>query len=480
MSAALRALLPLGLVLLEFAWLYPWLLLIGGAFYGMSPPLLPAAAAFLMLAGGFQTVRIALGRPWELSTVRLVVIAVGALLGLSVVKVAHYPHVAAYDPRWIGALLASAHDALPAVLPPVMAALLATLLWWRGLVLGEREFTHFEVDRGFRRGVGWTVVFVFFFVVYGQARGFAGAAAAPAYLLAFFSVGLFLLAVTRLLAIWQETQADPAQALAANRHWLLLLVGVVGAILSGAAFVAGALNVSFRPIVLAWLRPIAPVVEILFLALFAVALVIAKVIIAALSRLPWRPAALEPPEALRQPLSVLLRDLPPTVVSSARWGVVLLVMGLLILLIAVAVVRARRKPRRAGEDERESVWDARSALAGLGRALRGLWRRSAPLMPEEPAASSIRALYRELLRIGQSTGVPRRPSETPYEYRPRLSGRLADAAPPIASLTDAYVRVRYTPHTPSEPEIEGARSDLEQVRRAAAPPEGPADPPRSV
>lgn len=480
MSAALRTILPLGLVVLEFSWLYPWLLLIGGAFYGAVPPMFPPGSAFVMLAGGFLTVRVALARPWGLGTVRAVVVGTGMAFGLAVVKSAYYPGVPVYDPRWIGALLISAHDALPVVLPPVMAALVAALLWWRGLVLGEREFTHFEVERGFRRGVGWTVVFVFFFVIYGQARGFAAASAAPGYLLAFFSLGLFLLAVTRLLAIWQETQADPAQALAANRHWLLLLVAVVGAILSGAAFVAGLLNVSFRPVVLQWLRPLAPVVEFIFLALFAAALVIAKVIVAALSRLPLRPAGVEPPETLRQPLSVLLRDLPPSVVSSARWGMVLLVLILLIALIAIAVVRSRRKQRRADEDERESVWDPRSALAGLGRALRGLWRRSAPQAPEEPAIMSIRALYRELLRIGQRLGIPRRPPETPYEYRPRLSGRLAEAGPPIASLTEAYVRVRYTPHAPSEAEVEGARADLERVRQAAVPPDESTDPDRSV
>jgi len=470
MIALLLAGLPLGLAVLEFCWLYPWLLLATGAFYGpVSPPLLSAAAAFLMLAGGFLTVRGALSRPWQLSSIRIAVVGAGLVVGLGVVKATHYPAVPAYDPRWIGALLRAAHDALPVVLPPAMGALLATLLWWRGIVLGEREFTHFEVERGFRRGVAWTVVFIIFFVIYGDARGFSATGSAPGYLLGFFSIGLFLLAVTRLLAIWQESQADQGQALAANRHWLLLLVGVVGVILSGAAFISGVLNVSFRPVMLQWLRPLAPVVEVIFLALFAVALVIAKAIIFVLSRVPWRPGALEPPETLRQPLSVLLRDLPPRVVSSARWGVVLLVVAVLIVLIAVAVVRARRKARKADEDERESVWDAKSVLAGLGSAWRSLWGRATPARgPEMPEVSSIRAIYRELLRIGRALGIPRRPAETPYEYRPRLSGALPQTTGEIAQLTDAYVRVRYSPHHPSGVEIEEAQAALERVERSLA------------
>jgi len=463
----LRATLPLGLVLIEYCWLYPWILLATGGFYGAVPvPLLPPWSAFLLLAGGFVTVRLALSRPWALSTARAVVVGTGLALGLGVVKMTYYPGVAAYDPRWITALLRAAHDALPVVLPEVMAALLATLLWWRGIVLGEREFSHFEVERAFRRGVGWTVFFVILFVIYGDARGFAAAASAPGYLLGFFSSALMLLAVTRLLAIWQENQADQAQALAANRHWLLLLVGVVGVILSGAAFLSGLLNVQFRPVVLQWLRPLAPVVEVIFLALFAVALVIAKAIIFALSHLPWRPVRFDPRGTLQQPFSALIRDLPPRVVSGARWGVVLLVIAVLTVLVAIAIVRARRKPRKGDEDERESVWDARSLLAGMGQAWRSLWERrpAAPGEVDHPAVTAIRAIYRELLRIGRRLGAPRGAAETPYEYRPRLNGVLPASAGEVAALTEAYVRVRYSAHHPTEEEVVEAQAALERIQ----------------
>ncbi|HXF82053.1 MAG TPA: DUF4129 domain-containing protein [bacterium] len=468
----LREALPLALAALEVAWLYPWLLLVSGAFYG-DGPLLGPMAVFLMLGGGFITVRVALSRPWRLQMARVVVVGAGAIAGLGVVRAAYFPRAAAYDLRWIAALLRSAHDALPAVLPPAMAALAATVLWWRGVALGEREFTHLEAERGFRRGVAWTVAFVLLSALYGRSRAFAAAAAAPGFLLAFFALGLFLLAVTRLLAIWQETRPDPTQALAANRHWVLLLVGVVGAILSGATLVAGLLNFPLRPVALQWLRPLAPVVEYIFLALFAVALVIARLIIAVLSRLPFQPRALEPPAMVRQPLGSLLRELPPHVVSGARWGVVLLVIALLVLLIAIAVVRGRRRSPRPGEDEHESVWDRRSVLSGLGAAWRAVWRRAAPAARQEPAVSAIRALYREALLVGRRLGVPRQPDETPYEYRPRLGGRLARAALPIAALTEAYVRVRYARHQPDATEIAQAEADLQEIRAAAAAGEPP-------
>lgn len=463
----LRAILPLTVVTIEFCWLYPWILFLTGAFYGAIPtPLLPPGATFGLLALGYLMVRWTVDRAWSLSCVRMVVAGVGLAAGLAAVKMTFYSAYAVWDLRWIGVLLRAAHDALPNVVPAVTGALAAALLWWRGVVLGEREFSYFEVDRAFRRGVGWTVLFTIFFVIYGGSRGFAATAASPAYLLVFFSLSLIMLALTRALAIWQENQADDAQALAANRHWLLLLIGVVGLIISGAVVLSGAVSIQFRPVVLRWLRLLEPVVEAIFLALFAVAIVIAKAIILVLSHLPRRIGRVEPPPGLQQPLSALLRQLPPHVVGGARWGMVVFVVVLLMVLVALAVIRARRRPRRVDEDERESVWSTQSLLAGIGQAWRNLWarRRGERPVQEVPSVASIRAIYRELLRIGRDIGAPRSRSETPYEYRPRLSDRLPQVAADVSALTEAYVRVRYSPAEPSEEDIERAQTTLKRIR----------------
>jgi hypothetical protein len=476
----LRALLPAGSVAMEFCWLYPWLLLFTGAFYGPgTSPLLSGGAAFVVLAAGFAAVRAALARPWALSTARAMVVGAGLAVGLGAVKTAYYPSSPAWDLRWVVALARAAHDALPVVTPAVMASLLAALLWWRGVILGERDFTHFEIERAFRRGVAWTIFFVVLFAIYGDSRGFATAAPAPAYLLGFFSLGLIMLAVTRLLAIWQESQADDAQALAANRHWLLLLVAVVGLILTGASLFSGAVSLQFRPGILRILAPLAPVVEFLFLIAFSIALVIARAIIYVLSQFPRRfSPADRPPDAAR-PLEELLRELPPGVVATARWGMVALIVGLLILLIAIAVVRGRRRARKPGDDERESVWSTPLLLAGLGQAWRNLWARlrQARSEPEAESVGAIRAIYRELLRLGAALGVGRNPSETPYEYRPRLSTRLPDGADEVSSLTEAYVRVRYALDSPAAADVVAAREALDRLKMAAEPDRSATSPP---
>src|SRR3989454_8675986 len=265
---------------IEFTWAYPWVLLVSGTFYGPSAaPLLPPASAFALLTLAYLAVRAAVTRPWSLRDTRVMIVAAGFLSGMTAVRLAYYPGRGQMDFRWIGTLLLAAHDALPAITPAVMAALLATVLWWRGVVLSEREVGYFEVDRAFRRGIRWRRLVGILLAAYGDTRGFTLTAAAPAYLLAFFSLCLMTLSITRLLMLWEETHADPAQALAANRHSFLVLLGVVGVIFVSAAGLATAVHVEFRPALARLLRPLAPLAEALFYALFAVAMVVARALV---------------------------------------------------------------------------------------------------------------------------------------------------------------------------------------------------------
>lgn len=470
--AVFQKILPLTLVALEFTWAYPWVLLLSGVFYGLgAAPLLPAGSALVLLALGFLVVRAALVRPWTLSRIRTTVVAAGCAAGLAAVKLAYYPAASLLDARWIGALLLAVHNALPAITPAAMGALAATVLWWRGVVLGEREFGYFEVDRAFRRGIGWSVAFVFLLALYGDTRGFVLTQPAPAYLLAFFSVGLSTLAVTRLLALWEEIQADTAQALAANRHWLLMLLGVVGVIFSAAATVAGLVHVEMRPVLGRLLHPLAPAAEFVFYVVFSVAMVMARVIVFVFARLPFRRIDMPTPATTPPSLRDLLKDLPPELVSGALWGMAALVIAILVILVAVSIVRARRRARRKDGDERESVWSGEAVLSGLGQVWRRLWARRRPAARghDLPAVSAIRAIYRELLQIGAALAAPRAAHQTPYEYRPMLAARLPDREAEIASLTEAYARVRYASSQPDAAEIERARAALDRIKTSVSP-----------
>lgn len=471
-SLLLRQLLPLTIVVMEFAWAYPWLLLLSGVFYRTSVvPLLPAVTTLALAVLGYLVARATSGRSWSLRATRVLVVASGVISGMTAVRLTYYPGRGVLDLRWIGALLVAAHDALPAVTPAVTGALTATVVWWRGVILAEREFGYFEADRAFRRGIGWTVAFVLLLAVYEDARGFALTSPVPLYLLAFFAVGLMTLSVTRLLTWWEEPQADPAQVLAANRHWLVLLAALLGVIVSLAAVLATALRVGMRPELLRLLRPLAPVAEAVFYVLFAVAIVVARVIVYVLARLPFRrmlpPAAEATPPAFRD----LLKDLSPQLVSSARWGMVALGIVVLAALVAISVARARRKKRTGRDDERESVWSSQAVLGAVGDAWRRLWNRPRPAarVREGPAVGAIRAIYRELLRLGASAGSPRAPHQTPHEYRTILVGRMPEPAGDIGILTEMYERVRYSPHRPEPEDVDGAQQALARIKTSVAP-----------
>jgi hypothetical protein len=465
----LQAALPLAAVVIEFCWLYPWLLLLTGLLYGSTPtPLLPAWPAFLLLLAGSVVVRRAAGTTWSMRAIRAAVLGAGFLAGLIAVKVTYYPGYVLTDFRWLPVLFAAAHDALPEVLPPVAGAVTAALLWWRGVVLGGREVTYVEIDRLFRGGIGWSVFFVILFAIYHDSRAFGLAAYAPVYLLAFFSLSLLALAVSRLVDLWSQTHADEQQALAMNRHWLLLLAGVVGLILLAAVLLSGVMPADLRPLLVRLFTPLLPIFEIAFYVIFSIALLIARVIIFILSSIRLRTRPL-PGET--DPLGGLLRQLQqiqvdPGVVNTTRWGMVLLVVVLLCLLIVVAIVRARRRQRKPGEDERESVWSTRAALAGLGAALRAWWagRRPQAGIEDTTEAAAIRAVYRDLLRWAAERGTPRRRFQTPYEFLPQLETLAPERRSEMQALTEVYVKVRYTPEMPSTEEIVGARAALDRVR----------------
>lgn len=469
----LRACLPLAASVMEFCWVYPWVLLLTGVFYGRAPtPLLPAGSALALLLLGHLSVEVAARIPQPLRRGRAGVVALGLVSGALAVKHTYYPGFAIWQLGWVWALAQAAHDALPNVAPPVTAALTATILWWRGVVLGQREFTHAEVELAFRRGVGWSVAFVLLFALYGDSIGFSLTGPAISYTLGFLSLGLIVLAVARLVGIWEESHADEEQALAMNRHWLLLLVILVGTMLLAGTLLSSLVSVDVWTHVYALLRPLAPVVEFLFLILFAVAAVIARAILYVLERVRMVRQPMRPPIVAPDPFGDFLRrlqqiDLPAQVTTSARWGMVIGVVVILSLLVALAVIRARRRARRGDEDERESVWSMRVALGGLGAAWRSLWKRRALERGEHEAAgvSAIRELYRQLLRLGAEVGLPRFRYQTPYEYLPRLRARVPARDRELGTMTEAYVRVRYTPHLPDREEIAEVRVAFETIQR---------------
>jgi hypothetical protein len=470
-----RRVLPTVRAAMEFCWLYPWLLVLGGAFYGPTGPLLESGWAFLMLVGAQALVRPVLDRISPLDRARGVLVGGGLLAGLAAVHAQYYAQTPLWDPAWLGALLVSAHDVLPAVPKPVSGAFAATLLWWRGLVLGTREADAPAIEDAYKTGVAMIVFYFVAAVIYGDSRAFAAAGPTlPASMPAFFFLGLSALALARLGLIWDRGRLDERAHFPA-RAWTLLIVGVVGLILLAASMSAGLAAADVATYVGLVLRPLLPLVEIVFVVLLFFAQLLAQIIIAVLSRLPRfgaRPDMPAPP-TIFDDLLRRLRELQvaPSVVEGARWGMVIVVLAVLALAMALTIVLMRRGRRPADDDDHETVWSTREALRGLARLL-GRMRRG-PRAPSEPVPSvtaAVRRIYREVLRIGAEVGAPRHPAATPREHAPQLAGVLAAATNQIASVTAMYERVRYGVWRPSAADVAAAEEALRRIRAAASPP----------
>ncbi len=466
--ASLRRWAPLLLPAAEFTWLYPWLLLAsGGANFGGPAALTPGAAAGLLMGGYFlEMVPAPAGRAGL--PVRLGVLAAALLLGLGAVWASHYRAVPLWRPEWLGLLAQAAHEALPAVPAPVLGAILAPLLIWRGMALGSREFSHFVADAAFRRGVAWSVIFALVFAVFQDRRGFALVRpAAAGYLLMFVFLGLVMLSLARLLGLWAEQQARETQG-APNRPWLALAVGVPALIVLAAAMLGGLAGADVWPYIRPILQLLAPLLEAVFIVLFFFAGIIARILIFAISRIPRREPVVRPEDPFG-PLDEVLRRVrdfqpSPEVVSGARWGMVALAILIFSLIILAAAARRRRRQRVEVEEDRESVWDRADLWKGLRRFfLRRRSPRAAEEPPDAPERLTIRMLYRRVLEAARAAGWPRRPEQTPTEFQARLRDEGAAQDPELTGMTRAYERVRYGAHLPSPEEISIAEEYAKQM-----------------
>jgi hypothetical protein len=472
---SIRRVLPAVRTAMEYCWLYPWIVIIGGGLYPRQGPLISAGWAFVILLLGQVTVTPVLERGRSLIASRVVLVGGGFVLGLIDVYTRYYASAPFWRFTWLAALFDDAHAVLPAVSQPVMGALVASLLWWRGLALGGREVGAIEIEQAYKTGVAMIVLYFLAAAVYGDTSGFVAAGPTlPGSLPAFFFLGLSALALARLATIWDAGQQEEKAQFPA-RAWILLVIGLVGTILLIAGMTAGLAATDVTTYMGLVLRPLLPLLDVVFYLLFIVATVLVQAIIFILEHIPARERLMIP---TREPVALddwlqRLRDLElsPQLIAGARWGMVLAVMTLLVVGMAVTIVMLRRRRRRAGDDERESVWSGRAAWSTLARALRRLRiRRARPGEPLVPTAAGMRLAYRELLELGGRLGAVRPASVTPREHDPRLRSVLVSASDDVALLTTAYERVRYGGWTPTPTELQEARDALARIKTTVPPP----------
>jgi MFS family permease len=461
-----RLALTIGLAAMDLCWVYPWSVLLGLWSGGAPRPLVSAPYVFgLIVLGAIASQalgRVAVTR----RSLRLALAGVGGAAAAGAVRMDHYPGGGIVD--WLGPFAAALAAVIGQVSAPVLAFGVALYLWWRGLRLGAQWPGYADVEGAFRWGIGLLITFALIMAVTTRPSVLAPLEAETTpFVVGFFFASLLTLALGRLESLRTRTRA-----LALNTQWFSVLVAVAGLIVL-VALVLGQL-VSFNLLIVAT-RPLFDLLgTVVLLLLYAIVIPLAYVLewliylILSLIHLNVDQQPPQPP----QPSDVddLLQRLVAQVLTPEMVVALKAVGAAALLLVALVVVsRAVKRWRPSSVDaavaneERDSVFAAELVLRAVRAWLRRLLRRTGAsadgpgkqatdlgaVASEQPL--SVRALYRRVLRLGESVGARRALATTPLEHLPILQASL-DPPEGLSELTAAYVQARYAEanHTPDE------------------------------
>jgi len=449
---------------MEAAWVVPLVALALNGLAGRPAPFTPEMTLAMYALAGLGARLLAEAAPEPRAGRAL---AVGVALGSSLVAVwaAFFPDESLHTLGWVGklALLATG---LFVEAPSIAGTLVVcALLWARGVRLATSPLNFDDVFGRFRLGMVLVVAFHVVGLILGcvsHVRSITGGLLPNVAV--FFFCGLLALALSR---TEEERTETPGHSLRFNRQWgavvVLALLGELFLVLLLAALLAPE-TVAFITTPLGWLGGLLlQVASWFFIAIAYVADAIIRGILWLLSLfgLAPQPFQLETATAPEFPEEPQDPDQPPsipeTVLAAARAG---LVGGLtlLVLLVLWRSLRPRTQRKAAtGDETRESVWSwdaAKRELAEVWRALLARLRRQRALASSALAGltggvldgddlTSVRGVYRALLRVAARAGVPQAPQQTAGEFQAALTAHTPEGAAEVATLTDAYLRVRY-------------------------------------
>ncbi|GAB4564956.1 MAG: hypothetical protein Kow0047_15100 [Anaerolineae bacterium] len=478
-------LIPVAIAGLRACWLWLWLGAVRRwALPTFGPPLVPMALLAGLPLAGLAATRFTLHYERDLSRARAIVAAagIGVLLGTLWWEGFHdqYP---LWDVRWAFAAGQAFVHWTDVAAPLTISGSIVIYLWWRGIVDGGTRLTHESIWSAFATGF---VALTTLVIIHGLARQ-PLPAQTDTIILLFFTFGMVALAISSIELSQGEGPAGQRIRVALSRYWLVN-VFIVCAALIGLGLLLG---VIIAPESLRILVDITNVVlNVIMLVLGFIGIVLAYIFfeIALLLYRALRPVILmiyslllalgfpgfDAEQGLEEQAEESARRIM-NVPEPIRWLGLLLILGVIGLLFAVAVHRLRRQRALPLVEIRESILSSELLQAQLG----ALWLRwlsrlrewmPRPYSPflslaaESPGRAAIRAVYQALLAAARQAGMPRLRSQTPEAYGHRLIQRLPHAADALDTITHGYVEARYGPYAPASAQVDQVRQAWEVVR----------------
>lgn len=398
--------------------------------------------------------------------------------------------IAFYDPTWLANLLSDVFLLGPEAFRIVVTIALILYFYWRGLRLAHTVLEPGNVFFGIRLGIGVLLAVI----VYRAATNTTSFDEA----LLLFLTPLFLVAALVAHALAQTSfmrtlHRSGLQGSVSLQERALIVVSIAfGVVLFLASLAVGAFaSPAFFTDMQYVLSPVAIVYDWLTRTLAFVMTVLVAPFIWLLQVFHFK---LHEPNYQVQTSQITCKKYPHALqclkkVSSPQNAsdtllltiakiVLPIVIVVLIVLIVMLFTRMRRtRVARRLDEVHESLWSWKLFLTQVRAFFSVLWLRLFPRRVAvsvqgnidegavEPAARSIREVYRAMLRWAADRGYPRKKDETPYEFRLRLRARLPLTEPELGTMTDAYTAIRYGRAVPSDAEVAYVQQTWSQLRQ---------------
>lgn len=196
-------------------------------------------------------------------------------------------------------------------------------------------------------------------------------------------------------------------------------------------------------------------------------------LVAAAIRPPWRvhPIVINLPTPKPRPVPTMpqqtskgvasMRPLPmhgpPPDLSWVKWVLLGVVIATVLVVLAIIVMRllAVRKMYEARPDDEIEIAD--TELPDLPTLQQGAAKAEERLLAIGNPTDAIIAAWLALEEAADSSGVHRRPAQTPTEFTADVLGRTGVPAEPVRTLLGLYLRARFAAHPSSDQDLATAR-----------------------
>ena len=474
-----RSALLWAVFLVEGTWFYLWMMWLSNwKALGVEEAPFHLASVLLILLVSYYSVQVLGQQRWSDRKSHVVAGIFTFAVLVVVARVENGGGYGFFDLGWLD----FARDRLAGAFPTGLQASIigGVYLWWRGYRIAHEGLDREHVLHSFR--VGLVAMALGLLVWEAAIRAdleFTATRGDAVVITTLFSVSsLSALVLSHLVGVRAELARQEGVPQAFSEQWSLITVGMVGGMMAMGWMIVGLLFINFWPPVLKLLSFIYIAVGyVLYVLLLPIAFLTAGLVFVA----QWVVSRFgtDTPTTFQLPDLDALRRIPedsealaqtPIWVVVAKWGLILLIIGVAIYVLARLVLRSRYSSvqREAVKETHESVgtWDdfIRDVLVGLfaflfkirRKALRlGRKVRIAPRLKYESPEHEmgVRELYSRLLHEARDAGFPRRENETPFDYLPTLSRQVPSEDEALRRITQDYVVERYGERPVTQQEI---------------------------